>query len=29
VFRVFDKIAYGLIMDASHAISVGDDVTNP
>ena len=29
VFRVFDKIAYGLVMDASHPISVGDDVANP
>ena len=29
VFRVFDKIAYGLVMEASHPISVGDDVTNP
>ncbi len=29
VFRVFDKIAYGLVMQASQAISVGDDVANP
>jgi hypothetical protein len=29
IFRVFDKIAYGLVMDASKPISVGDDVTNP
>lgn len=29
VFRVFDKIAYGLIMDASRAISIGDLVVNP
>ncbi len=29
VFRVFDKIAYGLVMDASHPISVGDAVANP
>ena len=29
VFRVFDNIAYGLIMAASRDISVGDDVTNP
>ena len=29
VFRVFDKIAYGLVMDASHPIAVGDDVANP
>lgn len=29
VFRVFDKIAYGLVMDASHPITVGDDVANP
>lgn len=29
VFRVFDKIAYGLVMDASEAISVGDAVTKP
>lgn len=29
VFRVFDKIAYGLIMGSSRDVSVGDDVTNP
>ncbi len=29
VFRVFDKIAYGLIMDAQRSISVGDVITNP
>ncbi len=29
VFRVFDRIAYGLVMDASQAISVGDIVSNP
>lgn len=29
VFRVFDKIAYGLVMDASRPISVGDAVSNP
>ena len=29
VFRVFDKIAYGLIMDSSRAVSVGDGVVNP
>lgn len=29
VFRVFDRIAYGLVMDASQSISVGDVVTNP
>ncbi len=29
VFRVFDKISYGLVMDASHPIAVGDDVANP
>ena len=29
VFRVFDKIAYGLVMEASHPIAVGDAVSNP
>jgi hypothetical protein len=29
VFRSFDKISYGLVMQASHPISVGDVVTNP
>lgn len=29
IFRTFDKIAYGLVMDASQAISVGDTVVNP
>jgi hypothetical protein len=29
VFRTFDKISYGLVMKASHPISVGDVVTNP
>lgn len=29
VFRVFDKIAYGLIMDSSRAVSVGDRVVSP
>jgi len=29
VFRVCDKISYGLVMRASHPISVGDVVTNP
>ncbi len=29
VFRVFDKIAYGLIMDARRAVSVGDNVVTP
>lgn len=29
VFRVFDKIAYGLIMDSSRAVSVGDLVATP
>lgn len=29
VFRVFDKIAYGLIMSSSRDVSIGDDVSNP
>jgi hypothetical protein len=29
VFRTFDRISYGLVMDASRPISVGDVVTNP
>jgi hypothetical protein len=29
VFRVFDNIAYGLIMAASRDVAVGDDVANP
>ena len=29
VFRVFDKISYGLIMKTSRAVSIGDDVSNP
>jgi len=29
LFRVFDKIAYGLIMGSSRDVAVGDDVTNP
>lgn len=29
VFRVFDKIAYGLIVDAHKAVTVGDDIVNP
>ena len=29
VFRVFDNIAYGLIMASTRDISIGDDVTNP
>lgn len=29
VFRSFDKIAYGLVMDASQPIAVGDVVANP
>lgn len=29
VFRSFDKIAYGLVMEASQSISVGDTVRNP
>jgi hypothetical protein len=29
VFRVFDRIAYGLIMGSSRDVSIGDHVTNP
>jgi hypothetical protein len=29
VFRVFDTIAYGLIMGSSRDVSIGDDVFNP
>ncbi|MEZ5652671.1 MAG: LysM peptidoglycan-binding domain-containing protein [Burkholderiaceae bacterium] len=29
VFRTFDRISYGLVMEASHSISVGDTVTRP
>ncbi len=29
VFRVFDKISYGLVMQASRPISIGDVVVNP
>jgi hypothetical protein len=29
VFRTFDTIAYGLIVNASQSISVGDSVVNP
>jgi hypothetical protein len=29
VFRTFDKIAYGLVVEASQPISVGDSVVNP
>jgi hypothetical protein len=29
IFRTFDKIAYGLVVDASQSISVGDVVANP
>lgn len=29
VFRVFDKAAYGLVMEASHQVSVGDKLSAP
>ena len=29
VFRVFDHIAYGLILDASKAVTIGDNVATP
>jgi LysM repeat protein len=29
VFRVFDKIAYGLILDSARSVTVGDGVVNP
>jgi hypothetical protein len=29
VFRLFDHIAYGLIMDASQPVSLGDVIVNP
>lgn len=29
VFRVFDRVSYGLIMEASRAVSVGDVIRNP
>jgi len=29
VFRVFDHVSYGLILDASKAIAIGDNVTTP
>ena len=29
IFRTFDKIAYGLIMESSRDVGIGDDVSNP
>ena len=29
LFRTFDKVSYGLIMESSHPIGVGDIVTAP
>jgi len=29
IFRVFDRVSYGLTLDATQAIQVGDQVTNP
>ena len=29
VFRVFDRVSYGLIMESTRVINVGDIITNP
>jgi hypothetical protein len=29
IFRVFDRVSYGLVMEASHPLAIGDAVKNP